>query len=121
MTNFFYFKACNCDGDGSNGTACDNNGVCSCKVNFMNGKCDVCNAGFFNFPTCEGNQYIDSTSMKLELYFVIFKACNCNGDGSTGITCDENGVCICKANFMNDKCDTCNAGFFNFPTCEGKP
>ena len=72
MTNFFYFKACNCDGDGSNGTACDNNGVCSCKVNFMNGKCDVCNAGFFNFPTCEGNQYINPTSIKLELTFILF-------------------------------------------------
>ena len=50
-----------------------------------------------------------------------FKACNCNGDGSTGITCDDTGLCSCKDNFMNDKCDTCNAGFFNFPTCEGKP
>ena len=48
-----------------------------------------------------------------------FKACNCNGDGSTGIFCDDNGKCNCKANYKNDKCDTCNTGFYNFPTCEG--
>ena len=52
---------------------------------------------------------------------MIFKECDCNEDGSNGNTCDDNGLCSCKANFMNDKCDTCNVGFFNYPTCEGKP
>ena len=47
-------------------------------------------------------------------------ACNCNGDGSNGIACNDNGVCSCKANVINDKCDACAAGYFNFPTCEGK-
>ena len=50
-----------------------------------------------------------------------FSACNCNAEGSNGITCDDSGVCSCKANIVNDKCDACNAGFFNFPTCSGKP
>ena len=36
-----------------------------------------------------------------------------------GIFCDDNGKCNCKANYKNDKCDTCNTGFYNFPTCEG--
>ena len=53
--------------------------------------------------------------------FSKFSACNCNVEGSNGISCDNNGVCICNPNYMNDKCDACNAGFFNFPTCEGKP
>ena len=41
------------------------------------------------------------------------------GVRSNGITCNDNGVCSCKANIINDKCDACNTGFFNFPTCEG--
>ena len=47
-------------------------------------------------------------------------ACNCNGDGSNGITCNDNGRCSCKANIINDKCNVCDAGYFNFPTCGGK-
>ena len=47
-------------------------------------------------------------------------ACNCNGDGSNGITCNDNGRCSCKANIINDKCNVCDAGYFNFPTCKGK-
>ena len=49
-----------------------------------------------------------------------FSACNCNAEGSNGDACDVNGVCSCKANIINDKCDGCNTGFFKFPTCEGK-
>ena len=41
-------------------------------------------------------------------------------DGSNSINCDDNGVCNCKANIINDQCDACDDGFFNFPTCEGK-
>ena len=97
----------------------------------MNDKCDACNAGFFNFPTCEGKQYYVHILQRVRkecnfhnigcnfCYFIL-TACNCNGDGSNGILCDDNGICNCKANFMNDKCDTCNAGFFNFTACEGK-
>ena len=48
-----------------------------------------------------------------------FSACNCKVEGSNGIACDD-GECSCKANVINDKCDACAAGFFNFPICEGK-
>ena len=47
-------------------------------------------------------------------------ACNCNAQGSSGVTCDDSGVCSCNANIGGDKCDACNAGFSNFPTCSGK-
>ena len=53
----FCFKGCNCDVHGSNGNTCDENGVCSCKSNVINAKCDSCEDGFFNFPICEGKQY----------------------------------------------------------------
>ena len=33
-------------------------------------------------------------------------------------SCDANGKCSCKANIVNDKCDTCASGFTNFPACE---
>ena len=52
----FQFLACNCTEEGSNSTTCDDNGVCSCKANIINDKCDVCDNGYFNFPTCEGKQ-----------------------------------------------------------------
>ena len=47
-------------------------------------------------------------------------ACNCNGEGSNGITCNGNGICSCKANIINAKCDACAPGFFDFPTCPSK-
>ena len=49
-----------------------------------------------------------------------FSACNCNTVGSNGIICGDNGECNCKKYIINDKCDACDAGYFNFPTCEGK-
>ena len=49
-----------------------------------------------------------------------FSACNCNTQGSFGNTCNDNGKCSCKANVINDKCDKCTAGYWNFPACEGK-
>ena len=48
-----------------------------------------------------------------------FSACNCNVEGSNGITCDDDGICSCKANIINDKCDACAPGFFDFPVCPG--
>ena len=127
----FQFSACNCNAEGSNGITCDDNGVCTCKANIINDKCDACAPGFFNFPTCPGKQYYVLNYLLQILHFLLTQvfnallfqssACNCNVDGSNGITCDDNGDCSCKANIINDKCDACNAGFFNFPTCSGKP
>ena len=50
----------------------------------------------------------------------LISACNCNTQGSNSNNCDANGVCSCKTNIINAKCDTCQSGFFNFPVCEGK-
>ena len=58
--------------------------------------------------------------MKVCYFIFQISACNCNGDGSNGITCDDSGVCSCKANIINDKCDECAPGYSSFPTCEGK-
>ena len=54
--------------------------------------------------------------------FVLISVCNCNVDGSIGTSCDANGICSCKVNYMNDKCDECNFGFLSLPMCDtGKP
>ena len=51
------------------------------------------------------------------LYFFLISECNCNV-GSIDNTCDNNGQCNCKANFMNEKCDACASDFVhNFPLC----
>ena len=45
--------------------------------------------------------------------------CNCDSHGSIDNSCNATtGVCSCKANFANDKCDACAAGFTNYPVCE---
>ena len=49
-----------------------------------------------------------------------FSACNCNTDGSDDTTCDNSGLCSCKDNVVNDKCDECASHHFNYPLCEGK-
>ena len=48
-------------------------------------------------------------------------ACACETRGTVGNvdTCDDNGACNCKANVDGEKCDTCSAGFYNFPACTG--
>jgi len=134
---------CNCTTEGSNGIYCNGNGVCDCKPNFVNDKCDECAVGYFKFPTCEAcncspqgsnssvcddngvcnckaNFVNDKCGACADGYFNFptCEACNCNTEGSNDITCDDNSVCNCKANITNGKCDACVAGFFNFPTCE---
>ena len=44
---FCNFIACNCDTGGSQDTACDNNGRCTCKDGYAGEKCDVCAHGFY--------------------------------------------------------------------------
>ena len=53
-------------------------------------------------------------------FFVKFKACMCNADGSSGITCGaDDGKCDCKNNVMGDKCTQCVDGTYGFPDCQG--
>ena len=46
--------------------------------------------------------------------------CDARGTVDNSDSCDGNGVCTCKENVEGDKCDTCSAGYYNFPTCTGK-
>ena len=121
-----YFSACNCTIQGSYRHTCNDNGECSCKANVINDKCNTCADNFFNFPTCQGKYFLHNFLIILHcinstyLLFFHFSACNCNTQGSFDNTCNDNGKCSCKANIINDKCNTCADGFYNFPTCQGK-
>ena len=63
--------------------------------------------------------YVHGT--KLTAFFS-FIACACDTQGTVGndVTCNDNGECSCKYNVEGDKCDTCSAGYYNFPACTGK-
>ena len=54
--------------------------------------------------------------------FIFHSACACETQGTVGNvdSCNDNGVCTCKPNVEGAKCDTCSAGFYNFPDCTGR-
>lgn len=40
--------------------------------------------------------------------------CNCNSTGSRSLQCNSEGKCQCKPGVTGDKCDRCDANFYNF-------
>ena len=113
---------CNCETRGTvrNKDTCDLNGVCTCQDNFEGEKCDKCSPGHSNFPSCTGmlqNSIAQHTTHNI-FYFV---ACDCDRRGTKGNAdiCDDNGQCKCQKNVEGEKCTTCLAGRYNFPTCTG--
>ena len=54
----FNFVDCECNLAGSYGNTCDANGKCNCKANIVGNKCDTCSVGYWNFPACEGKNYL---------------------------------------------------------------
>jgi len=50
----------------------------------------------------------------------IISVCDCDSQGSIGVSCDNDGKCKCKPNFTGTRCDKCKEGLYNFPICEGK-
>ena len=60
---------CLCNADGSvNSTCTDDGGVCTCIANVIGDKCDVCETGWYSFPSCQG----EICNFWFELFFVIF-------------------------------------------------
>ena len=49
-------SVCSCDPAGTEDEICDKAvGSCLCKQNFTGERCDRCEAGFYGFPDCRGN------------------------------------------------------------------
>ena len=49
---------CNCSDNGAINAICSNDGICTCKSNFLGDKCTDCASGFFGIPDCKGINYI---------------------------------------------------------------
>ena len=41
--------------------------------------------------------------------------CDCDPQGSTNLQCSVDGKCQCKPGVTGDKCDMCEANYWNFP------
>ena len=44
--------------------------------------------------------------------------CECHPEGSNGLDCNQDGVCICNDNVEGTKCDVCSEGYTGHPTCD---
>ena len=45
-------------------------------------------------------------------------ACDCDAKGTIEEVCDKsNGQCLCKEGFGGPRCDRCEPGWFDYPTC----
>ena len=114
---------CACDALGTkNGTEsfCDpQTKQCDCNCAVEGTNCDTCTDMHFNFPDCEENRksFCKKFTNK-HLQYMLFIACSCNPDGSTGLICDKNdGQCPCKDNVGGRQCDACEDGFKEHPEC----
>ena len=106
----------------SDGSACEDCGIDG--PNKEGTKCNSCSDGYYNFPACTGKwcKSMYMSQIFQYIYIYSFVACVCETQGTIGnsILCDENGRCNCKSNVEGDKCDTCSAGYYNFPACTGR-
>ncbi|KAK2094643.1 Laminin subunit alpha-1 [Saguinus oedipus] len=97
-------RACDCDPVGSFSSVCIKDdrhsdlhngrwpGQCPCKEGYAGEKCDHCQLGYKDYPSCV--------------------PCGCNPVGSAN---DEpcTGPCLCKENVEGKACDRCKPGFYN--------
>ena len=65
-------------------------GDCVCKPGFTGPRCDRCQLGFHNYPSCE--------------------PCPCTLAGTLNGVCS--GLCTCKSNVEGRRCDRCKRGYF---------
>ena len=60
-----------------------------------------CSIGYYGYPNCI--------------------PCDCDVNGTEGDICHVNGgQCPCKENYIGKKCDMCQRGYYDFPSCGGK-
>ncbi|CAG2235417.1 USH2A [Mytilus edulis] len=75
-------------------------GVCNCKNNVRNDKCDACKYGYYNLT--------DTNPLGCT-------PCDCNPMGATSQFCEPfTGQCPCEDRVVGRKCDVCTSGYYDF-------
>ncbi|XP_053203386.1 laminin subunit alpha-like [Panonychus citri] len=138
---------CSCNAEGSKGYTCNPlGGQCDCKPNVIGRTCNACRSDYYAFPDCipcncpKTAAYCDPVSGECvcaknvvgsdcakcaPLTYGIdpkmgCKPCYCHPAGvkDRNIHCDPQfGTCDCKEKYDGRTCDSCKAGYFDFPVC----
>ena len=92
--------------------ACDQRGQCHCKPNFGGRQCNQCAPGKARF-VCRS--FIDHRCVSAGYFrYPDCIPCSCDMHGSLGLSCEQlTGQCICKGNFVGEKCQECAPGTTN--------
>ncbi|XP_031359594.2 laminin subunit alpha-3 [Lonchura striata] len=124
---------CSCNLEHADGCE-EGSGRCFCKHNFQGDHCERCADGFYGYPFCVYAPVYASTSSipsdgvagdiieggcKPGYFGPQCLSCQCHGAGVLGSDCDgSTGQCRCRTGFAGLSCDTCAAGYFQYPFCQ---
>ncbi|KAL9868319.1 laminin subunit alpha-3 isoform 2-T2 [Geothlypis trichas] len=123
---------CSCNLEHADGCE-EGSGRCFCKQNFQGDHCERCADGFYGYPFCVYTPLNPSTSSvpsdavagdiiggcKPGYFGPQCLPCQCHGAGVLGSDCDgSTGQCRCRTGFGGFSCDTCAAGYFQYPFCQ---
>ena len=67
----FLLSGCTCNAEGSENTACDTAGKCTCKANVIGRDCDSCEEGYYGFPDCQG-KFFKNSDQRNQIAVVFF-------------------------------------------------
>ena len=67
----FLLSGCTCNAEGSENTACDTAGKCTCKANVIGRDCDSCEEGYYGFPDCQG-KFFKNFDQRNQIQAVVF-------------------------------------------------
>ncbi|XP_039404924.1 laminin subunit alpha-3 isoform X1 [Corvus cornix cornix] len=124
---------CSCNLEHADGCE-EGSGRCFCKQNFQGDHCERCADGFYGYPFCVYTPVYPFTSSiprdavagdiieggcKPGYFGPQCLPCQCHGAGVLGSDCDgSTGQCRCQTGFGGFSCDTCAAGYFQYPFCQ---
>uniref|UniRef100_A0A8U7MML4 Laminin subunit alpha 3 n=1 Tax=Corvus moneduloides TaxID=1196302 RepID=A0A8U7MML4_CORMO len=110
---------CSCNLEHADGCE-EGSGRCFCKQNFQGDHCERCADGFYGYPFCVYTPvYPFTSSIPRDAVAGDIIACQCHGAGVLGSDCDgSTGQCRCRTGFGGFSCDTCAAGYFQYPFCQ---